>query len=288
MKYDVLIVGSGPAGLSASVYTLRAGLSTLIIEGPQPGGLVSTTEQVDNYLGLYETTGVDMAEIFKKHAADLGAEFSFDKVSEISKSSESFFTQLDSGEVIESRTVVYAAGSTPRKLGVPGEELDGVSYCATCDGLFFSDEPVAVVGGGESAFEEALYLSNLASTVDVLVRSSIKASDSLSSKISEKENVRVHLNSPVKEIHGEGSVSEVELESGERLSVQGVFVSIGQDPNSSEAESFVKLYENGYILESQVAGFFIAGDIENPEYRQVIIAAGDGAKAGIDVSNFLL
>lgn len=297
---DVLIVGSGPAGLSAAIYASRAGLSTTILEGPVSGGLVTTTEEIDNYLGLPGSAGLDMAENFKNHAVKFGAEIVKGEVESIVSgggnfksvvAGKNFFQTITTdGKIFNSRTVIFAAGSTPRKMSVPGENLSGVSYCATCDGLFFSDDPVAVVGGGETAAEEALYLAGLASSVDVLVRGdSWKASASAVERLEAHPKVTIHMSTRVEEVLGaDGEVVGVRLNSGQELAVNGVFVAVGQDPNSVTASPHVTLYEDGFINESQVPGFFPTGDISTPEYRQVIIAAGEGAKAGIDATNYLL
>lgn len=292
---DVLIVGSGPAGLSAAIYTSRAGLSTLIVEGSVSGGLVTTTEQIDNYLGMPGIAGLEMAKDFKKHATSFGAETVRGEVASIVRypatddSIQHFRTELVDGTVHESKTVIYAAGSTPRKMGVPGEDLSGVSYCATCDGLFFEGETVAVVGGGESAAEEALYLAQIASSVHVLVRGDKwKASQTTVDRLTAHPAVTVHLSSAIDEVLGTDEVTGVRLRDGNELEVTGVFVAVGQIPNSAAAGGHVTLFEDGFIKDSSSPGFFPTGDIANPAYRQVVVAAGEGAKAGIDATEFIL
>lgn len=295
MLLDVLIIGSGPAGLSAAIYSSRAGLSTTIIEGEIAGGLVTTTEKIDNYLGLPGSLGTDMAENFRNHSVSFGAKTVRAEVESIMTTNDKFHggrwfqTITKDGQVFNSRTVIFAAGSTPRKLGVKGEELSGVSYCATCDGIFSSDEPVIVIGGGESAAEEALYLAGLASSVDVLVRGdSWRASEVAVERLEANPKVTIHMSTSVKEIVGIEEVEKVILDNGKELIASGVFVSIGQDPNSITAKHHVTLFEDGFIKNSNVDGFFVAGDISTPEYRQVIIAAGEGAKSGIDATNYIL
>lgn len=292
---DVLIVGSGPAGLSAAIYTSRAGLSTLIVEGSVSGGLVTTTERIDNYLGMPGVEGLDMAKTFKKHALEFGATITRGEVASIVRfpasedSVQHFETELADGTVHESKTVIYAAGSAPRKMGVPGEDLSGVSYCATCDGLFFEGDAVAVVGGGESAAEEALYLAQTSSSVDVLVRGDKwRASQTTVDRLTAHPSVTVHMSSPIDEVLGDDEVSGVRLRDGRELSVKGVFVAVGQIPNSAAAGGHVTLFEDGFIKSSESPGFFATGDIANPAYRQVIVAAGEGAKAGIDATEFIL
>jgi thioredoxin reductase (NADPH) len=292
---DVLIIGSGPAGLSAAIYTTRAGLSTTVFEGELAGGLVTTTERIDNYLGMPETLGTDMAETFRNHARSFGAnlltiEIDSIQIVEATDSVERhFLTTTKRNETVPSRSVIFAAGSTPRKLGAKGENLSGVSYCAICDGLFFSGDAVAVVGGGESAVEEALYLAQIASSVDVLVRGSEwRASAAAVARLEAHPAVTIHMSTSVDEIVGDSEVDSIKLSNGSELEVQGVFISIGQDPNSSTAGDNVTLYADGFIEKSDVEGFFVAGDISTPEYRQVVIAAGEGAKAGIDATTYLL
>lgn len=292
---DVLIVGSGPAGLSAAIYTSRAGLSTRILTGGMSGGLVTTTDVIDNYLGLPSMAGADMANVFKRHATEFGAELVEDIATEITYVEKTdyslpyFKVRTGSGALMLAGSVIYAAGSTPRKLGVQGEELEGVSYCATCDGTFSEGEPVAVVGGGESAVEEALYLSRLASSVDVFVRGDKwRAGLPAVAQLTAQPNVRIHMSTSISEIRGDGAVEQILLNNGEVLDMFSVFVSIGQNPNSQVCGNHVKKSDDGFIESSLTPGFFVAGDIANPAYRQVVVAAGEGAKAGIDATAWLL
>ena len=202
-----------------------------------------------------------------------------------------FETHLsDTDEALLSRSVVFAAGSEPRKLSVSGSELSGVSYCATCDGMFFADESVAVVGGGESAVEEASYLANLCSRVDVFVRSSWRASKPAVERLKALANVFVHEGVNVAEINdsGSGEVSGVVGTDGVTYIVSGVFVAVGQIPNSHAADGNVELYSDGFIHRSTTEGFFVAGDVLDPDFRQVAVAVGSGAKAGISATRFVL
>lgn len=288
--FDVVIVGSGPAGLSAAIYTSRAGLSTMIIQGNTIGGLLTTTEKVDNYLGLPDTTGTDMAETFIKHSKKFGAETILDTVTKIQKNNDIFELSLQHNDNIFGKSVIYTAGSTPKKLNIIGEELNGVSYCATCDGGFYEDDPVVIVGGGESAVEDALYMANISSEVHVLVRGEEwKASEPAIKNLQDKHNVIIHMSTFIEEIidDGHGNVNKIKTNNG-IINVYGVFIAIGQQPNSQLAKDYTVLYDNGFVNKSIVDGFFVAGDIKDPDYRQVIIAAGDGAKAGIKATRYIL
>ncbi len=286
---DVAIIGSGPAGLSASLYTVRAGLSTAVYVGETRGGLPTTTEQVDNYLGLPGIDGVEMAEVFLNHAKNLGVSLYNDTVETIfAKADGTFSVILTNGNSYDFRTVIFAAGSKPRKLGIPGEDLPGVSWCSVCDGSFSKGEDTAVVGGGESAVEEAIYMSNIANKVTVLVRSdSFRATQPAVELLLSKPNVEVLYNVAVEEVLGDGGVEALHLSSGARLPVYSLFEAIGQIPQSHLASPHSALYDNGFISHSSVPGFFVAGDISNPEYRQIAVAVGDGAKAGMDAIKFI-
>lgn len=291
IETDVLIVGSGPAGYSAAIYTSRAGKETVIITGKTKGGLITTTGEIDNYLGLPDSNGIEMAKIFESHAKKFGAKQAKGEIISIVKEGDNFISTLDSGRKFTSKAVIYATGSDPRKLGVPGEDLSGVSYCSTCDGLMFENERVIVVGGGETAVEDALYLSQICKSVDVLVRgSSFRATAPAVQKLVNQPNVNVHMISSISEILGEdGAVKSVRLVEGGVIQADGVFIAVGQIPNSELAVrcNHVETFENNFIKGSKTPGFFIAGDVTDSNYRQVIIAAGDGAKAGIDATSYL-
>lgn len=287
----IAIIGSGPAGLSAALYTTRAGIETVVYGGEYFGGLPTTTEKVDNYLGMPGVEGLDMAKVFLDHAEKLGAILRRKSVQSIAKTSDDRYDVLDTegdSEVFDA--VIYAAGSKPKKLGIPGEDLSGISWCATCDGSFFQGDPVAVVGGGESAIEEAVYMSELASSVTVLVRGdSFRAPEAIVEHLRSKPNVEIRFNTSVIEAHGDdgGLLTKVTLSDGSELEVYGLFEAIGQVPQSQLAVPHAVLHDNGFIHRAEAEGFFIAGDIINPEYRQIAVAVGDGAKAGIDAIRWL-
>ena len=289
MNSDVAIVGSGPAGLSAAIYSTRAGFRTTVYSGDTRGGLVTTTEKVDNYLGMPGMDGIAMAEAFLAHAESIGAKLVSASVERVEREpSGEFLLRLSNGEEKRYGAVIFAAGSEPRKLGVPGEELPGVSWCATCDGAFSAGEPVVVVGGGETAVEDATYLANIASSVTLLVRGDdFRATRPAVENLLKRENVSVRYNSSIAEIHGDGGVERVSLAEGGEIDCFSVFEAIGQVPQSQVAEGHVVLYENGFIEESSVEGFFVAGDVRNPEHRQIAVAVGDGAKSAMEAIKFL-
>lgn len=288
---DIAIIGSGPAGLSAAVYATRAGLGTFVYPGQTAGGLLTTTEQVDNYLGLPGSTGAAMAKTFLAHASEFGAEFLKGSVTEIIREADESFTVVDDRGGSESyRSVVFATGSQPRKLGVPGEHLMGVSWCAVCDGTFSEGEDVAVVGGGESAVEEAIYMSNIASKVTVLVRGQdFRANRPAVEALLARPNVDVRYETSIDEILGDedDAVVGAKLSDGTELPLFGIFEAIGQVPQSSVAQSHSVIFADGFISHSETEGFFVAGDVQDPEYRQVAIAVGDGARAAIDAIRWL-
>lgn len=286
---DIAIIGSGPAGLSASVYATRAGLSTFVYKGKTSGGLVTTTEQVDNYLGLPGSSGMSMAQLFLDHATEFGAEIKNGSATRISRNANGSFLVEDDRDGSENyRAVIFAAGSEPRKLGVPGEDLEGVSWCAVCDGTFSQDEEVIVVGGGESAVEEAVYMSNIASKVTVLVRGDdFRANRPAVESLLGRPNVDVRYGVSITEIIGDGSLESAKLSDGSVVPAYSIFEAIGQIPQSHVAKEHSEVYADGFISRSNTEGFFVAGDVADPEYRQVAIAVGDGAKAAIDAIRWL-
>lgn len=286
---DIAIIGSGPAGLSASVYATRAGLETFVYSGQTPGGLLTTTDEVDNYLGLPGSTGLGMAKLFLDHAEKLDVNLLSAVATRIVQQGDGSFLVEDNGGSGELyRAVIFAAGSQPRKLGVPGEDLEGVSWCAVCDGSFSEGEEVIVIGGGESAVEEAVYMSNLASKVTVLVRSAdFRANRPTVETLIAKPNVDVRYGTSIVEIVGDGAVEYAKLSDGSELPAYSIFEAIGQIPQSHVATGHAEIFADGFISHSQTDGFFVAGDVADPVYRQVAIAVGDGAKAAIDAIRWL-
>ena len=301
---NVIIIGSGPAGLTAALYTARANLDPLVISGSTPGGQLTITSEVENFPGFPE--GVDGPRLMDKmrdQALKFGAEIVTSEVSGVDFSGRPLRVSAG-GTEHETKTVIIAAGSSPRMLGLESERKligKGVSTCATCDGFFFKGQDVAVVGGGDSALEEGIFLTKFAKQVTIIHRrDELRASKILQKRAFENEKMNYRWNSVVKDIlsTGEGTVRGVVLEdvkSGRRteLSCQGVFIAIGHIPNTRMLNGQVQLDEMGYIItdkgtRTSVEGVFAAGDIQDHVYRQAVTAAASGCMAAIDVEKFLL
>ena len=296
--YDTVIVGSGPAGLTAAIYAKRAGLETLLIENtPVGGGQIATTDRVDNYPGLLGINGMELGMKFREHAEKLGCGFRDGQVVKV----EPDKVTLDDGTTIDTKTVVLALGADHRQLGVPGENEfrgKGVSYCATCDGAFFRKKDLAVVGGGDVALDDAIYLSRFASRVYLIHRrDEFRGAQSLVDEASSKENVTFVMDTVVNQVDGENMVTGVETENkktGEKstIPVNGVFMAVGTQPNTAGIEGLPDTDEKGYVIAGEdcvtsIPGIFVAGDLRTKQLRQVITAAADGANAITSVQSFL-
>ena len=294
---DIIIVGSGPAGMSAAVYGKRAGLSVLVIEKVYYGtGQVAESSHVDNYLGIPDINGYELGEKFRSHAEGLGVEFKDGEVIRFEKDEDRWYVHLKNGETLESKTVVYAAGAAHRHLGVPGEEElsgKGVSYCATCDGAFFKGKDVAVVGGGNTAMDDAIYLSDICNKVYLVHRRDVFRGDATTlTKLKETENIELVVPAKVQEVKGEQVVTALQLEDGRSLEVSGVFVAVGMQPATDMLQGVVLMDDNGYIIadetgKTSAAGFFAAGDVRTKELRQIITAVADGANAATSAERYI-
>lgn len=285
--FDVLVIGGGPAGLSASVYTARAGYSTAVALGPDQGGLLLSTETIENYLGL-PGQGSDLAESFLSHSAQFCTHLPT-TVNSLSTDGHMFTALLADGTTLTAKAVIGATGSIPTKLG-PSEspwETPTTSYCATCDGMFYVGDKVVLVGGGETAAEDALYLSNVCDEVIVLVRSKWRATPSAVAQVEAQKNVAIIYGQEIVGIEESDRGTTVFLSDGGHIDAEALFVAIGQTPQSDILAPFALTDESGYAVQSQTPGFFLAGDVRNPDYRQVAIAVGDGARAGIDCTRWL-
>ena len=301
MQYDIIILGSGPAGLSAAIYAQRARLSTLLIEEkPLSGGQILDTYEVDNYPGLPGITGFEMGQKFRAHADRLGAEVVNAQVLSVRLDGEKKIVTTQKG-VYEAKTLIIATGAKHRRLGIPGEDKlvgMGVSYCATCDGAFFKGKTVAVVGGGDVALEDALFLARGSEKVYLVHRrDQFRGAKILQEKVKEASNIEPVLDSVVTEIKGEGQVSSILLNSknGEsrELEVQGVFIAVGIELNSSAVKDLVAQDAGGYIVagedtKTSVEGVFAAGDVRTKQLRQVLTAAADGANAVTSAEKYIL
>lgn len=298
--YDIVIIGSGPAGLTAIIYAQRAMLKAVVIEKNYYGtGQISESERVDNYPGLYGENGFDLGTKFRTHAENLGAEFLDAEVVKISKKGNGYSVFLDNGNSVDTHTIIYAVGTERRKLDVEGEaELTGrgVSYCAVCDGAFYKDKVVAVVGGGDTALGDASLLSKFASKVYLIHRrDKFRASKDLQHKIASIPNIEILLNAEITKIKGNNKVEAVTVlqnDNESEIAVDGVFVAVGSVPNSTIIKDLVKIDSNGYVVadESGVTsaeGIFVAGDVRTKQFRQVVTAASDGANCVFSAENYL-
>jgi len=299
--YDCIIIGSGPAGLSAAVYGKRAGMDLLVIEKNYiSGGQVLDTYEVDNYLGLPGINGFDLGDAFRKHADKLGVEFKEAEVLSIEDKGEYKEVQTKK-EILEAKTVILATGAVHAHLNVPGEEElagMGVSYCATCDGAFFKNRVVAVVGGGDVALEDAIYLARTCEKVYLIHRrDELRGTKVLQKELMELPNVEILYSHVTEEILGEDSVTGIRLrnlkdDSVKDVEVAGVFVAVGIHPNSELIKDKTPCDEGGYIIAgedcaTQIPGIFVAGDIRKKPIRQIVTAVADGANAAVSAGNYL-
>lgn len=298
--HDVIIVGSGPAGYTAAIYTGRANLDTLVLAGAlEPGGELMKTTEVENYPGFPEgIMGPELMDNFTAQAERFGAEILFEDAEELELDGPVKKVTAD-GETYLARAVIVSTGSAHRTLGVDGEERlsgRGVSYCATCDGSFFKDQVVAVVGGGDSAAEEALFLTKFASQVYLVIRGDeMRASKIMADRVKANPKIEVINNTAVAGVLGEDSVTGLRLDHGltSVLPVQGLFIAIGNDPRTALVQGQLELTEHGTIAvqgrssKTNLQGVFAAGDVIDPTYRQAITAAASGCVAAQDVEHFL-
>ena len=300
--YDLIVIGSGPAGLSAAVYGIRAGLDLLVLEGkPMSGGQVLNTYEVDNYLGMPGMNGFDMGMKFREHADAMGVSCKTAEVTAVIDHGQSKTVETADGAVYEAKTLILATGAEHAMLNIPGEEEyrgKGVSYCATCDGAFFRGRDVAVVGGGDVAAEDAIYLARLCRKVYLIHRrDSLRAAKSLQNKLSDCDNVEILWSRTLSAVSGSGLVEQITLrqvEDGteEELPVEGVFIAVGMQPNTQAFRDNVPCDEKGYVLAGEdcvtkVPGIFAAGDLRTKQVRQIITAVADGACAVASAERYL-
>lgn len=296
--YDTIIVGGGCAGLTSAIYLGRACKKVLVIEKETFGGQIVKASEVENYPGIEKISGMELGSSFYEQAKKMGAETKYGSVSKIEKKNDTFFVSVED-ETYEGKSVIFATGSSARKLGLEGEAKlvgRGISYCATCDGAFFKNRDVCVIGGGNTAVSDAIYLSNICRKVYLIHRrEEFRAEPIKVELLKEKENVEFLYSATVQEILGEDKVEGIRLLlDGEEkeIEVEGIFVAIGSVPNTYLLKDFVTCDVNGYVLsnhnlETSVPGFYVAGDLRKKNVRQLTTAASDGTIAAMEVLEYL-
>lgn len=295
MMTDILVIGSGPAGMAAGQYGARAGYSVTLIDPMGPGGQLLYIDEIENYPGEESLSGYVLSEKMEKQCTAFGVTIEYRRALSIRKENNLFYTMTDEGE-ITSKAVVVATGATHRHLGVKGEEEyrgKGVSYCATCDGPFFKRRTVVVAGGGDTALTDALYLSKLCSRVIIVHRrSSFRAQKVLQDRVKERDNISLIMEENIAEISGDGKeVKSVTLTGGRKVETDGVFIFIGMTPSSAVVEGLAER-ENGFIIvdrggRTTLPGLFAAGDVTTTSFRQVVTAAADGARASHSADEYI-
>lgn len=306
MTTDCLIIGSGPAGYTAAIYTGRAGIKSVLAAGPVQGGQLTTTNEIENYPGFPDgVQGFDLMDKMRQQAEKFGTEIIYETISKVDFSTRPFTVETDGGQSITARTVIIATGATAKYLGIEAEKKYagmGVSACAVCDGFFYKNQDVIVVGGGDTAVGDALYLSKICRNVYLAVRKDyLRASTILQNRLAEAKNIQVLYKHEVTDIFGSNGVEGVTLkytdqnneQHSKNLDVTGYFVAIGRAPQTEIFAPYINTDNNGYIItqdnstKTNVPGVFACGDCADPEYRQAVVAAGTGCMAALDVEKFL-
>lgn len=304
-KERVIIIGSGPAGLSAAIYTARATLNPLVIAGTQLGGQIAITHEVENYPGFFNAehtpTGPELVDVLKAQAEHFGARFVFDEVTEVDFRNGPPFTVKTYSETYVADAVLVTSGASPKHLDVPGENEyigRGVSYCGTCDGFFFRGKDVVVVGGGDSAMEESIFLTKFADNVTIIHRrDELRAGPALQKRAFANEKIKFIWDTVIESIEGNGVVTNVKLRNlktgaVDEKSTDGVFIFVGHYPNSKFLEGQLAMDEHGYVITDEfmrtsVAGIYAAGEIQDPHYRQVATSVGQGVAAAMQLERWL-
>lgn len=302
-KVSLLIIGSGPAGYTAAIYASRANLKPVLYQGIQPGGQLTITTEVENYPGYADgVQGPEMMVDFEKQAKRMGADIRFGLATKVDLSSQPYKVEIDEEKWIEADAIIISTGASAKWLGLPSEERlngFGVSACAVCDGFFFRNKEVAIVGAGDTAAEEALYLSKLCTNVHMFIRKGeMRASKVMQERVLNTPNIKVYWNTETEEILGDKTVHGVRIrnnQSGEvqEIPVNGFFVAIGHQPNSDIVKGMIDMDEAGYIQtipgtsKTNVEGVFAAGDVQDKIYRQAVTAAGSGCMAALDAERYL-
>ncbi len=302
-KVHVLIIGSGPAGYTAAIYAARANMKPLLYQGIQPGGQLTITTEVENYPGYHEgVQGPEMMIHFEKQAVRMGADVRFGMASKVDFSKQPYKVWIDDEKLIEADAVIISTGASAKWLGIPSEERlngFGVSACAVCDGFFFRGKEVAIVGAGDTAAEEALYLSKLCTTVHMFIRKDkMRASKVMQDRVLATPNIKVYWNTDTDEILGDKKVEAVRMKNNQtqettEIPISGFFVAIGHQPNSDIFKEWLTMDETGYIQtipgtsKTNLEGIFAAGDVQDKIYRQAVTAAGTGCMAALDAERYL-
>jgi thioredoxin reductase (NADPH) len=302
-RIHVLIIGSGPAGYTAAIYAARANMKPVLYQGIQPGGQLTITTEVENYPGYPEgIQGPEMMVHFEKQAARMGADIRYGLATKVDFSQQPYKVWIDEEKLVEADSVIICTGASAKWLGLPSEEKlngFGVSACAVCDGFFFRGKEVAIVGAGDTAAEEALYLSKLCTTVHMFIRrDQMRASKIMQDRVLKTPNVKVYWNTDTEEILGDKKVEGVRIKNNksgqiQEIPVNGFFVAIGHQPNSDIFKDWLDMDETGYIQtiagtsKTNVEGVFAAGDVQDKTYRQAVTAAGSGCMAALDAERYL-
>lgn len=302
-KVHVLIIGSGPAGYTAAIYAARANMKPVLYQGIQPGGQLTITTEVENYPGYPEgIQGPEMMVHFEKQAARMGADIRYGLATKVDFSQQPYKVWIDEEKLIEADSVIICTGASAKWLGLPSEERlngFGVSACAVCDGFFFRNKEVAIVGAGDTAAEEAIYLSKLCTTVHMFIRKDkMRASKVMQDRVLATPNIKVYWNTETDEILGETRVEGVRIKNSvtnqaQEIPIQGFFVAIGHQPNSDIFKGWLDMDETGYLLtqpgtsKTNLEGVFAAGDVQDKNYRQAVTAAGSGCMAALDAERYL-
>jgi thioredoxin reductase (NADPH) len=300
---NVVVLGTGPAGLTAAIYAARANLQPLIIEGEQPGGQLTITSDVENYPGFAEgVMGPDLMNQFRKQAERFGTRVLTGRVTKVDAAKRPFVLHLDNGKTVKTSTLIISTGASAKWLGIDSEKKyygKGVSACATCDGFFFRNQDIAVVGGGDTAMEEANFLTRFAKSVTVIVRrDSLRASKIMQDRAEKNPKIKFLWESTVEEIQGATAVESLKIKNlktgaSSEMKVTGLFIAIGHEPNTKPFRDMLKTDENGYLIvqpgttKTNIPGIFAAGDVADHVYRQAVTAAGTGCMAAIDAERFL-
>ncbi len=302
-KVSILIIGSGPAGYTAAIYAARANMKPLLYQGIQPGGQLTITTEVENYPGFPDgIQGPDMMVNFEKQAARMGTDIRYGLATKVDFSGDVKKVWIDDEKLIEAHAVIISTGASAKWLGIPSEERlngFGVSACAVCDGFFFKGKEVAIVGAGDTAAEEAHYLSKMCTTVHMIVRKEqMRASKVMQDRVLNTPNIKVYFNTETDEILGEKSVQAVRVKNSKtnelkEIPVSAFFVAIGHKPNSDIFKDYITMDETGYIItepgttKTNVPGVFASGDVQDKNYRQAVTAAGSGCMAALDAERYL-